>query len=115
MTPWGWAAVLLLPPLAVLGVSLRRRRRPRSVPTRRKSDDPSLALDRALMKLLPREDIATSERLVPALRAAGFDVRDGRRRSRRCATPCRVIATVRRDAAARPISQAARAGARLDT
>lgn len=74
MTPWGWAAVLLLPPLAVLGLSFRRRRRPTVLPTRRKSDDPSLALDRALMKLLPREDIATSARLVPALRAAGFDV-----------------------------------------
>ena len=74
LTVWGWAAVLLLPPLVVLGVSLRRRRRPRPVPTRRKSDDPSLALDRALMQLLPREDIATSARLVPALRAAGFDV-----------------------------------------
>ncbi len=74
LTLWGWAAVLLLPPLAVLGVSLRRRRRPKPLPARRKSDDPSLALDRALMKLLPREDIATSDRLVPALRAVGFDV-----------------------------------------
>ncbi len=73
MTEWGWAAVFLLPPLAVLGMSLRRRRRPKPVPTRRKSDDPSLALDRALMQLLPKEDIATPERLVPALRAAGFD------------------------------------------
>jgi tetratricopeptide (TPR) repeat protein len=54
-------------------MTLRRRRRPNVVPKRRKSDDPSLALDRALMQLLPKEDIATSARLVPALRAAGFD------------------------------------------
>ena len=73
MTVWGWAAVLLVPPFVVLGVSLRRRQRPKPVPKRRKSDDPSLALDRALMQLLPKEDIATAERLVPALRAAGFD------------------------------------------
>jgi hypothetical protein len=74
ITPWGWGAILLLPPLVVMGLSLARKRRPKVVPTRRKSDDPALALDRALMKLLPREDIATSARLVPALRAAGFDV-----------------------------------------
>ncbi len=74
LTEWGWAAVLVLPPLVVLGLALRRRRRPKSVPARRRADDPSLALDRALMKLLPREDIATSDRLVPALRAVGFDV-----------------------------------------
>jgi hypothetical protein len=74
ITRWGWAAVLLLPPLVVLGLSQRRRHRPTQVPARRKSDDPSLALDRALMQLLPREDIATAARLVPALRAAGFDV-----------------------------------------
>lgn len=74
ITPWGWAAILLLPPLAVYGWSQRRKRRPKTVPARRKSDDPALALDRALMKLLPTEDIATSARLVPALRAAGFDV-----------------------------------------
>ena len=73
LTRWGWAAVLLLPPLVVLGVSMRQRRRPKPLPARRKSDDPSLALDRALMKLLPREDIATSDRLVPALRTVGFD------------------------------------------
>lgn len=74
MTWFGWGAVLLLPPLVVLGLSMRRRHKPVEAPTRRKSDDPSLALDRALMKLLPKEDIATAARLVPALRAAGFDV-----------------------------------------
>ena len=74
ITLWGWLAILLLPPFVVLGLSFRRKHRPRVVPARRKSDDPALALDRALMKLLPREDIATSARLVPALRAAGFDV-----------------------------------------
>ncbi len=73
LTVWGWGAVLLLPPLVVLGVALARRRRPTVVPTRRRSDDPALALDRALMRLLPREDITTSERLVPALRSVGLD------------------------------------------
>ena len=74
ITAWGWLAILLLPPLLVFGLSVRRKHQPRSVPARRKSDDPALALDRALIRLLPREDIATSARLVPALRATGFDV-----------------------------------------
>lgn len=78
ITPWGWLAILLLPPLLLLSLSFRRKYQSRSVPARRKSDDPGLALDRALMKLLPREDIATSARLVPALRAAGFDVETAR-------------------------------------
>ena len=74
ITAWGWLAILLLPPLLVFGLSVRRKHQPRSVPARRKSDDPALALDRALIRLLPREDIATAARLVPALRATGFDV-----------------------------------------
>ena len=73
MTPWGWVAIVVLPPLLLAGVTRQRRRRPVKIPARRRSDDPALALDRALMRLLPREDIATSERLIPALRAIGFD------------------------------------------
>ncbi len=70
--PWGWGLVLAVPPLAILGLSWRRRTHRPKPPARRKSDVPELALDRALHRLLPREDVASTERLVPALRAAGL-------------------------------------------
>lgn len=70
--PWGWALVLAMPPLAFVGLSWRRRTHHPKPPARRRSDVPELALDRALHRLLPREDVASTERLVPALRAAGL-------------------------------------------
>jgi hypothetical protein len=75
LPPWGWGLLLFVPPLVVYGIGFRQRRRPPKVMTRRRSDDPALALDRALKQLLPREDIATRERLIPALRGVGLDER----------------------------------------
>jgi hypothetical protein len=70
---WGWAGVAALPPLLLGLFRWRRRRHVPVVPTRRRSDDPELALDRALVSVVARSDIATAERLVPALRAAGMN------------------------------------------
>lgn len=91
LPPWGWAGIAVLAPLVVLGARWRRRHRVPVVPARRKSDDPDLSLDRALTSLVGRADIATAERLVPALRAVGLteaeaqdiaELRDGLQRHR---------------------------------
>ncbi len=70
---WAWALVALLPPLA--GALLRRRpwRRGPGAARRAAPGDPLAELERALAQLVPADEAAAPERLVPALRAAGVD------------------------------------------
>jgi hypothetical protein len=71
---WGWAVLLLLPPLAVLGRGWRpRRRRRRAIPPTAGLRGAEEVLDAVVRSLVPDPDHRSRTGLAAAVRAAGGD------------------------------------------
>jgi hypothetical protein len=71
---WGWAAILLLPPLAIFGRGLRpRRRRRRVIPPATGLRGAEQELDAVVRSLVPDPDHRSRTGLAAAVRAAGGD------------------------------------------
>jgi hypothetical protein len=70
---WGWAAILLLPPLAVVGRAWRPRRRRRVVPRPAGLRGAEEELDAVVRSLVPDPDHRSRTGLAAAVRAAGGD------------------------------------------
>jgi cytochrome c-type biogenesis protein CcmH/NrfG len=70
---WVWAALLLLPPLAVLARDYLPRRLARSVPPRADLRSAEEELDALVAALVPDPDRRSGSRLAAAVRAAGAD------------------------------------------
>jgi tetratricopeptide (TPR) repeat protein len=70
---WGWAVLLVLPPLAVFGRAWRPRRRRRVIPPATGLRGAEEVLDAVVRRLVPDPDHRSRTGLATAVRAAGAD------------------------------------------